>query len=117
MARDFREREAAFVSFFAHEGGTLPQADALLSQARRGLGDHAYWSAISHLCRGYFREGLDLLAYCLVHRPSLAVLPPLAWLFRMDRPFTRVVRVLGEALGRLRRKGGFPPISGVGGAA
>jgi glycosyltransferase involved in cell wall biosynthesis len=109
MARDFGEREKAFVSFFSHEGHALPDAERLLAQARRGLAEHAYWSALSHFCRGYFREGLDLFKFCLGRRSIAAVLPPLGWLFRMDRPLARVLDVMGEALQRLRRPPGSTP--------
>ncbi|HEX6001028.1 MAG TPA: glycosyltransferase family 2 protein [Hyphomicrobiaceae bacterium] len=102
MARDFREREKAFVSFFAHEGHALPEAKPLLAKARRGLGAHAYWSAISHLCRGHLHDAGELLAFCLRRRPTTALLPPFGWLLRMDRPMHRIVDVAREMLRRLR---------------
>lgn len=97
MVRDFTEREAAIASFFANEGRVLPDGQRLLSQAKRQLGAHAYWSAVSHLCRGYTRESWRLLKFSLSRRPSAAVLPPLGWLLRMDRPIARLGDVLREA--------------------
>ena len=102
MLRDFTEREAAFESFFRQEGRTLPGAQALFGQARRSLGDHAYWSAISHLFRGHVRESGRLLRFCLARRPSAAVLPPVGWLMRMDRPLERVGQIARESLRRFR---------------
>jgi hypothetical protein len=100
MVRDFGAREDALVSFFANEGRFLPDARQLLAQAKRGLGEHAYWSAISHLCRGYFSESWRLLKFCLSRRPSAAIFPPIGWLFRMHRPLGRLADILLEA--RLR---------------
>jgi glycosyltransferase involved in cell wall biosynthesis len=102
MVRDFTEREAAFESFFRNEGRSVPGADRMLKQAKRSLGEHAYWSAVSHLFRGHAREAGQLLKFCLSRRPSVVVIPPIGWLFRMDRPFLRVVQVVREALGRLK---------------
>ncbi|WP_157017467.1 glycosyltransferase family 2 protein [Mesorhizobium xinjiangense] len=101
--RDFRERERAFESFFDHEGAAIAEAHALLAQARHGLGEHAYWSALSHLARGHGRIGLGLLRLSHHWRPWAALLPPVQWLLRMDRPFDRGWTILGDAL-RLRRR-------------
>ncbi len=83
--RDFVEREAAFASFFTHEGQASPEADALLSRVRTRLGEHAYWVAASKLARARFAEGSELLAYSLSRRPIGAIVPPLAWPFRSQQ--------------------------------
>jgi glycosyltransferase involved in cell wall biosynthesis len=101
MVRDFTEREAAFESFFRQEGKTLPEAHELLAQARRSLGDHAYWSAMSHLFRGHARESGRLLKFSLARRPSAAILPPVGWLMRMDRPLERMGQIAREGVRRL----------------
>jgi glycosyltransferase involved in cell wall biosynthesis len=102
MVRDFAEREAAFKVFFANEGRALPSADRLLRQAKRNLGADAYWSAVSHLFRGYPNDSLMLFKFCLTRRPSAAIFPPVGWLFRMHRAFARIGEVLVEAGRRLR---------------
>jgi glycosyltransferase involved in cell wall biosynthesis len=102
QVRDFVERERAFESFFENEGGRIPDAHVLLAEARRGLGEHAYWSAVSHLLRGQGRVGAALLG--LAHRqlPAGAVMPPFGWLLRMERPFERAATIVREAF-RSRR--------------
>ncbi len=96
--RDFVEREAAFASFFAHEGWWLPKSAELLALARRGLGEHAYWSALSHLSRGQGSTGVKLLRFSHRQRPRMALLPPVHWLMRMDQPLQRATEVAREAL-------------------
>jgi len=105
MVRDFVEREAAFKSFFANEGRALPNADALLKQAKRNLGADAYWSAVSHLFRGLRSDGLELFKFSLRRRPSAAIFPPIGWLSRMHRPLGRIGEVLLEAGRRLKPNG------------
>jgi hypothetical protein len=99
--RDFTEREAAMDSFFANEGAALPDANRLLHRARRRLGQQAYWSAISHACRGHLATSRKLLGYALSRNPAAALVPPVSWLFRMRNPLQRAVDVLSEF--RLRR--------------
>jgi glycosyltransferase involved in cell wall biosynthesis len=101
--RDFIEREAAFESFFAHEGSSLPRAAELLALARKGLGEHAYWSAISHLLRGHGRAGVALMRLSHHWRPRAALVPPLKWLLRMDRPLQRAGEIVREALSMRRQ--------------
>lgn len=83
--RDFVEREAAFESFFAHEGRDYPDAEGLLRLARTRLGEHAYWVGAAKLARARGREGAELLGYSLGRRPIGAVLPPFAWPFRSQQ--------------------------------
>ncbi|WP_099864346.1 glycosyltransferase family 2 protein [Pararhizobium haloflavum] len=99
--RDFVERERAFVSFFAHEGQVLPHIADLMAMARIGLGQHAYWSAISHIARGDQTTGRQLLALSRRWRRRSAFLPPIGWLWRMDRPVDRARDVLSLAWANL----------------
>jgi glycosyltransferase involved in cell wall biosynthesis len=105
MIRDFRGREAALESFFANEGRSIRNGRALLAKAKRRLGQHAYWSSISHVCRGHVREGMTLFGYCLSREPISVVVPPVGWLLQMDRPFQRAVDIGSDAL-----KKGKPPV-------
>jgi glycosyltransferase involved in cell wall biosynthesis len=98
--RDFTEREAAFESFFRHQGQHLQEATQLLKAARTGLGQHAYWSAVSHLVRGHGPAALRLLGYALRNCPSAALLPPVGWVFRMDRPLARIGEIASEVISR-----------------
>jgi len=54
------EWEAAFESFFQHEGSNLPNGSYLRLTARRALAERAYWGCFSNLLRGDFRLSLNL---------------------------------------------------------
>ena len=88
--------EAAFESFFAHEGAALPEAARLHRLARRALGERAYWAAVAHLCRGQFRPSWDLLKFALGRRPIAAIVPPVPYLFRRQNGIDRVIEVAFE---------------------
>ncbi len=72
--------------FFTHEGRVLPQCDALWRLAQRGIGERAYWSAVSHLLRGD-RKGWRLFKFAFSRRLQTAFLPPVPYL--LHRPDTR----------------------------
>ena len=108
QARDFIERERTFESFFANEGRSLPDAPQLLERARLGLGEHPYWSAVSHLVRSRPAAAWALLEFSLARRPGKWLLPPIGWLLRMDHPFGRTFDVLLEAITRGRSRS-VPP--------
>ena len=94
--RDFREREAAFASFFAHEGKDWLQSSELMQQVRLGLGKHAYWSALSHYYRGRRRVAAELMDFSRERRGKTGLLPPLDWLLHMDHPVKRLRQILRE---------------------
>jgi hypothetical protein len=96
------EDEAAFDSFFAHEGTALPDASRLHRLARRSVAERAYWAAVAHLCRGQFGAGAELLKFALTRRPSSTLLPPLSYLWRRDDAALRISEVL-SGLVRWRR--------------
>jgi glycosyltransferase involved in cell wall biosynthesis len=100
--RSFREREAAFDSFFANEGRSLTNARQLTALMKRGLSDHAYWSALSHTCRGHGRAGLELLKFSAQRRRISPLVPPVGWLLRMDSPMERVLSIGAEMIGKRR---------------
>lgn len=105
QVRDFVERERAFESFFANEGITIPEADLLMAEAQRGLGEHAYWSAISHFSQGHRHIGTELMRLSHQRRPRAFLLPPLGWLARMDRPVGRAADIISKAISSGKRKG------------
>jgi hypothetical protein len=99
------EDEAAFESFFAHEGATLPEAPRLRRLAKRGLAERAYWAALAHLCRGQPGVARDLFRFAFQRRPITAVLPPVSYLSRRDNAMDRMIDVASELIkGAFRAK-------------
>ncbi|CAD7044518.1 glycosyltransferase family 2 protein [Pseudorhizobium endolithicum] len=79
-----RAAEAAFESFFAGFGASLPDAKSLFDDAKRCLSDRAYWAAISHLIQR--QPGAPELAkQAVALRPACIVLPPLGYAWRKTR--------------------------------
>lgn len=101
ILRDLIEREAALRSFFANEGKALPDARRLFRKARRRLGEQAYWTGASHLCKGRVGSGARLFGFSLRRRPVSVVLPPVGYLFRLEKPLARIARVLRTALQKI----------------
>lgn len=104
--------EAAFESFFAHEGRSLPGAKRLHQLARRSLAERAYWAGVAHLCRGQIGASRDLLKFAFGHRPSTAFLPPVSYLFRRDDAASRIVSVASDTVRWLRAALGPIPANG-----
>ena len=96
--RDCEERLAAFKYFFSGAGSSMPDAPALYRSAERSLASKAYWSGWSHLVRGYLSTSISLMKFALGHCPSMAVLPPLAWLARAESPWERFASCLKASL-------------------
>jgi glycosyltransferase involved in cell wall biosynthesis len=90
------EDEAAFESFFAHEGRSLPEAARLHRLARRSLGERAYWSALAHLCRGQPGASLELFKFASRRCPTAAILPPVSLLFRRPGTVGKLIWVASE---------------------
>jgi glycosyltransferase involved in cell wall biosynthesis len=81
-AHDLAQRDAAFASFFAHEGARMEGAKRLRALARRYLAERAYWWAARSLLTGHRRDAADLITFALRRSPSMALLPPLNFLLR-----------------------------------
>ena len=77
---DFVDHEAAFGSFFANEGSVLGDAAELREQARRKMGDYAYWYAVSQRLRG--RSAAEALHFAAERRTVPGWAPPLGYLFK-----------------------------------
>jgi glycosyltransferase involved in cell wall biosynthesis len=88
--------EAAYDSFFAHEGRGLPQAARLHRLARRHIGERAYWSALAHFCLGDFGGSSALLKFALRRCPTAAFLPPVGSLLRRPDTFRKMMWVASE---------------------
>jgi glycosyltransferase involved in cell wall biosynthesis len=84
-ANDLIEREKAFGSFFTREGAALPEAARLRRTAERYLAERAYWWALRSILSGKRGDAADLIAFALRRAPSMALLPPLNFLFRPAR--------------------------------
>ncbi|MGX5851109.1 glycosyltransferase family 2 protein [Mesorhizobium sp. PL10] len=76
------------------------QSAKLLTLARVSLACDAYWSAVSHLIRGRYREAFDLFKFAFSLSPRLAILPPVAHLLRTKNVLSRTRMVFSEAFGR-----------------
>jgi glycosyltransferase involved in cell wall biosynthesis len=96
--RDLEERVAAIESFFANEGRNLPEAERLRRLARRSISERAYWCGVKDLVRGR-RSSFELFRLAFRLNPSSTVLPPVRYLFRLDRPASYIGRVLLEMTG------------------
>jgi glycosyltransferase involved in cell wall biosynthesis len=95
LSREDRERllynwhdEAAFESFFAHEGRLLPEAARLHRLVRRSVVGRAYWGALTQL-----------------RRRTTALVPPVDYLLRRDDVLRRLISMALELAGRNRWPG------------
>ncbi len=78
---------------------------ALWRLAQRGIGERAYWSAVSHLLRGD-RKGWRLFKFAFSRRLQTAFLPPVPYL--LHRPDTlRRLSAMASSL-----TGNFPVTQG-----
>ncbi|AZO09411.1 MULTISPECIES: glycosyltransferase family 2 protein [unclassified Mesorhizobium] len=94
---DLQEREAAFNSFFCREGWDIPGSKRLHRTAMQQIAATAFWSAASHFYRGKLSAGLSLLRYSLGLDPTLAILPPVDYLFRTQGALRRMAAVMSGA--------------------
>jgi glycosyltransferase involved in cell wall biosynthesis len=94
---DVDERIDAFDAFFAGAGRDLANSASLHRCAVRSVASKAYWSALSHVVRGHRKPGFALMKFAVRHCPSLAIVPPLDWLSRVEKPWQRVAEVLAAA--------------------
>jgi glycosyltransferase involved in cell wall biosynthesis len=97
-----RHFEAAFRSFFAHEGGSLPNAKRLRRSVRRGLSERAYWGSVTTLLRGDPRLSFQLMKFAITRWPVNLFIPPFSYLFCREDSLVRISEVLSDAAWRLR---------------
>lgn len=98
----FQFNRDAFDSFFAHEGALLPHGRHLHRRALRGLAARAYWSAISHRCRGDREMSNKLFNYVWQNNRAMMLLPPVDYLFWHEDIMSRLAWGLAETSKRLR---------------
>ncbi|WP_284232562.1 glycosyltransferase [Mycobacterium antarcticum] len=78
---DFKDHEAAFDSFFAHEGSRLPDAKRLQTLSRRKMGDYAYWYGMWQLIHRR-ADARDAFEFAAERRRYAAWAPPLRFLMK-----------------------------------
>lgn len=107
--RDFEEHEAAFASFFAHEGAMLPDARQLETTARLKMGDYAYWYGLWQLIRRQ-PGASEAFKFSATHRSRSNLIPPISFLCKK-----RWLRSLRRAVRKATRKPQLlPPLSSAG---
>jgi glycosyltransferase involved in cell wall biosynthesis len=107
-ARALCEVEAAFASFFEHEGAPLAQELRLDRLARRNLVESAYWFGVRDLTKGRWRTGVNLLRFAFARSPQMLILPPIGFLFEKERALHRLAEV---ARGTVRSRPKIPKSS------
>lgn len=93
-ARRLEEGDATFSKFFSREGSLVPGAKRLQRLAAQSFGKQAYWSAVSHLCRGDLASSKRLFEWAFSRAPSTRILPPVGYLLLMESPIERVWNTL-----------------------
>ncbi len=96
LARDCSQRLLAFSAFIEKDGNRLEDPRRLHRTVKRSVAAKAYWSGLSHVARGKLSAGADLIKLALAERPEMALLPPVDWLARMDKPWQRATDVISE---------------------
>lgn len=80
-----------YQTFFDREGRTMPQAERLHKTACRSVAAIAYWAAVARFVSGNFAESANLFKFTFGASNSLAMMPPLDFLFqRVKDRLTRV---------------------------
>jgi len=100
LVQDYRQREAAFASFFATEGLGLPEREQLRRLSRRRVGERAYWSAIARAVSRRPGMGRELMQLAVELNPPSAYIPPVRGLIVHERPLQKIVKTLSLAIGR-----------------
>lgn len=93
--------EAAFESFFAREGASIPQSKRLHRIARNALGERAYWGSLATLLRGDVGLSLELLKFAFTRCPGTMVVPPLGYLLRRGDTFSHFASLITQATRRM----------------
>ena len=100
--RDLIERLAALDSFFTNEGCAIADAERLHKLGKRSISERAYWCGVKDLVRGR-RSGIELFKLAFRLDPTVALLPPINYLLRMDQPVANMGRILSDMTRQHRR--------------
>jgi glycosyltransferase involved in cell wall biosynthesis len=98
---DYRQRKAAFDSFFGTNQNRVANAEALQLRANHSLAEKAYWTGVGQLARGRKSNASKLLRFAIELNPRLYYRPPFQQLLQtpnLDRIFASI---LGDAASRL----------------
>jgi glycosyltransferase involved in cell wall biosynthesis len=90
--------EAAFASFFATEGASMPRAKFFRQTACRTIASRAYWAAWANFVRGDARQSFRYWRFALVRRPTTVFVPPVSYLFQTPGAFNHIIQVMSDAL-------------------
>lgn len=93
---DLEERLAVFDSFFATEGATLRNAARRHRSVRRTIAETSYWSAVSHLLRGWPRRAARLFRFGVSLSPRAMILPPMGHILRTQGSFGRARAIVWQ---------------------
>jgi glycosyltransferase involved in cell wall biosynthesis len=94
---------ALYDSFFLNEGRQLVEGRRLHKLARRNLGEHTYWAAMSHLVRGRYGTGAALMKTAIRLTPRALFVPPVVHLLNAGQPLDRAMKVLASRMSRQKR--------------
>ena len=75
----------------------MPDARRLRMLARRRLADWAYWCAMSRLARGHRSTAQDIFKFAIKRFPSMVLVPPFGYIWRMEDPRSRFTEILVDA--------------------
>lgn len=102
---DYRERKAAFDSFFAAYTNDRPHLQSLQAQAYRILAARAFWTGVAQICRGNGKTGSDLISFATGLNPRLRYRPPLGLIAREPDLYKRLSNVLRDGVKNLLKHG------------
>jgi glycosyltransferase involved in cell wall biosynthesis len=102
--QDLRQQQAAFDSFFAEYGNTIPGADGLRQMAMHGLAERSFWSASCYFDQRRRRDCDECLEYASMLYPRLRR-SPAWWRMTAKRAIGPTVwSAVRPLVGRLRRR-------------
>jgi len=89
VTAELSARAGALRSFLAVEGKSLEDADGLRCRMQRRLAARAYWWGLRHASSGRPAAALECFRFACSLAPSMALIPPVDFLFREDGPVLR----------------------------
>ncbi|QIO32482.1 glycosyltransferase family 2 protein [Bradyrhizobium sp. 1(2017)] len=105
MITEYRQRKAAFDSFFETCHDRRQDMPLLQRQVAHSLADQAFDSGISYIRQGRIESGFALLRWAMSLDPGMRYLPPVWRLLRMPGPEgrQRLLSLMGQSKARQRK--------------